>query len=49
MNLGKDTPTKLGQSYVIGINLNHPRLSGILDAADGTMDDLTLGKLSVVQ
>lgn len=49
MNLGKDTPTKLGQSYVVGVNLNHPRLSGILDAADGTMDDITLGKLSVVQ
>ena len=29
--LGKDSPIKLGQTYVVGVNLNHPRLQGILD------------------
>ena len=47
--LGKDTPIKLGQSYVIGVNLNHPRMQGILDAADQSYEDMALGKLKAVQ
>lgn len=32
--LGKDSSIKLGQQYVVGISLNHPRLVGILRDAD---------------
>jgi hypothetical protein len=32
--LGKDTPIKLGQVYVLCLNLNHDRLRGILDEVD---------------
>lgn len=32
--LGKDTPIKLGQQYVIGVSLAHPRLRGILTDVD---------------
>ena len=46
--LGKDTPVKLGQSYVIGVNLNHPRLMGILDAVESEIEDLTQGKFKLV-
>lgn len=46
--LGKDSPIKLGQSYVIGVNLNHPRLQGILDKENRTADDQTYGQLSAV-
>lgn len=47
--LGKDTPIKLGQSYVVGVNLCHPRLIGILDVAEAAAEDLTLGKMKVVK
>ena len=47
--LGKDTPIKLGQSYVIGINLSHPRLQGILDEADIVAEDLAYGELTEVK
>jgi hypothetical protein len=43
--LAKDSPIKLGQSYVIGVNLNHPRLLGILDKANETVEDVMLGQL----
>jgi hypothetical protein len=46
--LGKDTPIKLGQSYVIGVNLNHPRLQGILDEADQNYENMALGQLKAV-
>tara|TARA_Y100000593_G_scaffold18913_2_gene37686 strand:+ start:7034 stop:9871 length:2838 start_codon:yes stop_codon:yes gene_type:complete len=46
--LGKDTPVKLGQSYVIGINLNHPRLMGILDAVETDVNDLSFGKVKLM-
>jgi hypothetical protein len=46
--LAKDTPTKLGQAYVIGLNLNHPRLQGILTDADDALDNLALGQLKIV-
>ena len=46
--LGKDSPIKLGQSYVIGVNLTHPRLQGILSDADQAIEDLAYGQLKVV-
>jgi len=46
--LGKNTPIKLGQSYVVGVNLNHPRLQGILDDADTAAEDLFQGQLKMV-
>jgi hypothetical protein len=46
--LAKDTPIKLGQSYVIGLNLNHPRLQGMLSDADEALDNLSLGQLQTV-
>ena len=46
--LGKDTPIKLGQVYVIGVNLNHPRLQGILDEADQSYENMALGQLKAV-
>jgi hypothetical protein len=46
--LGKDSPIKLSQCYVIGINLNHPRLYGILDRADQAVEDMTYGQLKLV-
>ena len=47
--LGKDTPAKLGQCYVIGMNLSHHWLRGILEDADQTADDLAYGKLQSVR
>lgn len=47
--LGKDTPIKLGQQYVVGVNLSHPRLIGILTDMDDTITQTALGGLSVVQ
>jgi hypothetical protein len=46
--LTKDTPIKTGQSYVIGINLNHPRVQGILDKANDDTDNLAYGKLKLL-
>lgn len=46
--LAKDTPIKLGQAYVIGVNLNHPRLQGMLTDADEAIDNLALGQLQAV-
>lgn len=46
--LAKNTPIKLGQVYVLGLNLNHPRLQGILTDADEALDDLILGQLKAV-
>lgn len=48
-SLGKDTPIKLGQTYVVGVNLAHPRLQGVLDEADRAIEDATLGSMSVVK
>lgn len=47
--LAKDTPIKLGQSYVIAVNLNHPRTMGILTDADQAIEDMVYGQLQVVQ
>ena len=46
--LGKDSPIKLGQSYVIGVNLTHPRLQGILSDADHAIEDMAYGQLKAV-
>jgi len=46
--LGKDSPIKLGQSYVVGVNLVHPRLQGILSDADQAIDDLAYGQIKSV-
>jgi hypothetical protein len=46
--LAKDTPIKLGQSYVVGLNLNHPRLQGMLTNADEALDSLAYGQMKVV-
>ena len=46
--LGKDSPIKLGQSYVIGVNLNHPRMQGILSDADQAYEDMAFGQLRSV-
>jgi hypothetical protein len=46
--LGKDSPIKLGQSYVIGVNLTHPRLQGILSDAEQAIEDMAYGQLKVV-
>lgn len=46
--LAKDTPIKLGQSYVVGLNLNHPRLQGMLTDADEALDNLAYGQMKVV-
>jgi hypothetical protein len=47
--LGKDSPVKLGQTYVVGINLNHPRLQGILDKESQNADDVAFGKLRALK
>ena len=46
--LGKDSPIKLGQSYVIGVNLTHPRLQGILSDADQAIEDMAYGQLKKI-
>jgi hypothetical protein len=46
--LAKDTPVKLGQAYVIGVNLVHPRTMGILTDADQAIEDMAYGQLKSV-
>ena len=46
--LGKGTDIKMGQAYAVSLNLNHPRLQGILEEADQAFDTQTLGQLKVV-
>ena len=46
--LGKDTPIKVGMMYVLGIDLTHPRLIGILNDADDAMERIAQTKLKVV-
>jgi hypothetical protein len=48
-SLGKDSPIKLPQSYVIALNLSHARLKGILEDEDMAIDNTLLGQLKVVQ
>lgn len=46
--LGKDIGLKIPQCYVVGINLNHPELQGILDDAQQPIANLTMGQMKVV-
>lgn len=46
-SLSKDTETKLGQTYVIGVNLGHERMAGVLDGV--TQSEGTIGNLHVVK
>jgi hypothetical protein len=48
-SMGKDTPVKIGQTYVTGVSLNHDRLQGILNDADDTVENMAFGQLQVVQ
>ena len=47
--MGKDTPVKLAQTYVMGLNLIHPRFQNLLENADTAADDLTYGQFSMVK
>lgn len=46
--LGRDTPVKLGQAYVVGINLSHARMRGVLDNVDQAAEDLAYGQMQAV-
>lgn len=46
--LGKGTDIKMGQCYVVSLNLNHPRLQGILEEADQAFDAQVLGQMKAV-
>ena len=46
--LGKDTPLKIGQTYVVTMDLCHPKLKGLLDLSDDS-EALTMGKLKLVK
>ena len=46
--LGKGTDIKMGQCYVVALNLNHPRLQGILDDVDQAFDAQVLGQMRVI-
>lgn len=48
-SLGRDTPIKLAQTYVIGLNLTHPRFQSLLENADVAADDMAYGQLQVVR
>ena len=47
--LGKGTSIKLGQQYVIGINLNHNRLESILTDLDNAITEAQLSGLTVIE
>lgn len=46
--LGRDTPIKLGQQYVVGVSLTHPRLRGILSDADDAATAQAVSTLTVL-
>jgi hypothetical protein len=48
-SLGKDTPIKLGQSYVVGVNLCHPRLQGVLDEVEQAVEDAVLNNIARIK
>jgi hypothetical protein len=48
-SLGKNTSLRLGQTYVVGVNLNHPRLVGMLSNIDEQLTNLAFGDLQVVK
>jgi hypothetical protein len=44
--LGKNTPIKVGQQYVIGVNLTHPRMIGVLTDVENAVTASSLVVLS---
>jgi len=46
--VSRNSPLKLGQQYVLGLNLNHPKLKNYLDDADLAAEEMTLGDMKVV-
>ena len=46
--LGKNTPIRLGQSYVFGVNCRHPRMIGVFDEADAAVENLMVGQLQAL-
>lgn len=48
-SLGKNTKIRLGQTYVIGVNLNHPRLASMLTNIDEQLTNLNYGDMQVVK
>lgn len=46
--MGRLTPLRLPQSYVVGINLAHDRLSDLLNNHDERPENMTLGQLRAV-
>jgi hypothetical protein len=47
--LGKGTSIKLGQQYVVGINLTHDRLESILTDLDSAITEAQLSGLTVIE
>lgn len=47
--LGKDTPYRLPQTYVVAANISHPKLKHLLNNIDDDIMNNMLGQLSVVQ
>lgn len=47
--ISKDTPIKIGTIYVLGIDLTHPRLVGILSDADEAIERIAETKLKVIE
>jgi len=47
--IGKDTPTKTGQIYVVGVALTHPRLEAILNDTEMKNLSLAVSNMKVVK
>ena len=47
-SLGKNTPIKLAQVYVIGFDLAHPRFFNLLNNADTDLEKIRMSGLSIV-
>lgn len=47
--LSRDTDIKMGQSYVVRLNLSHDRLKGILDDAENAFETDAFKRLTVVK
>lgn len=46
--MGRDTPFRLPQTYVVAFNLNHPRLKHLLENVDMNIENALLGQLQLV-
>lgn len=47
-SLGKNTELRLGQSYVVGVSLNHPRLTGMLTNIEDQYLNLAPGEMQLL-